>query len=197
MSSGLSYFIDTKIFPKSRGAYIVGGAIRDMLCDRTPLDYDIAVLADPDAFARQVARNTNGRLVEIGKPGQEIIRVVAKETMIDISKVKGKSIDADLRARDYSINAMAYDLFSNQLIDPLGGRSDLAHKTIRMVSKGIFNQDPLRLLRAFRMAAVLQFKIESHTKSCSKCSKALNATITSAKWRIPVCCLRSCPSLPP
>ncbi|MGD9043657.1 MAG: HD domain-containing protein [Desulfobacterales bacterium] len=165
MSSGLSYFIDTKIFPKSRGAYIVGGAIRDMLCDRTPLDYDIAVLADPDAFARQVARNTNGRLVEIGKPGQEIIRVVAKETMIDISKVKGKSIDADLRARDYSINAMAYDLFSNQLIDPLGGRSDLAHKTIRMVSKGIFNQDPLRLLRAFRMAAVLQFKIESHTKT--------------------------------
>ena len=157
--------IDTKIFPKSRGAYIVGGAIRDILCGRPPLDYDVAVTADPVEFARQVANNTNGRLVEIGKPGQEIIRVVAKETMIDISKAKGRSIEDDLQARDFSINAMAYDLFSLQLIDPLGGQSDLTRKTIRMVSKGIFNQDPIRLLRAFRMAAVLQFDIESHTKS--------------------------------
>ena len=157
--------IDTKIFPKSQGAYIVGGAIRDILCGRSPLDYDVAVVKDPVEFARQVARNTNGRLVEIGKPGLEIIRVVAKDTIIDISAVKGTSIDADLRARDYSINAMAYDLFSRQLIDPLGGQRDLAHKTIRMVSKRVFKQDPLRLLRAFRMAAVLQFEIESHTKT--------------------------------
>jgi len=157
--------IDTKIFPKSRGAYIVGGAIRDILCGRPPLDYDVAVVPDPVEFARQVANNTNGHLVEIGKPGQEIIRVVAKETMIDISKAKGGSIEDDLQARDFSINAMAYDLFSHQLIDPLGGQPDLARKTIRMVSKGIFNQDPIRLLRAFRMAAVLQFDIESHTKS--------------------------------
>ncbi|MGD9238909.1 MAG: hypothetical protein PVG69_02725, partial [Desulfobacterales bacterium] len=114
--------IDTKIFPKSRGAYIVGGAIRDILCGRPPLDYDVAVLADPVEFAHQVAHNTNGRLVEIGKPGQEIIRVVSKETTIDICKIKGTSIDDDLRARDFSINAMAYDLFSHQLIDPCGGQ---------------------------------------------------------------------------
>ena len=157
--------IDTKIFPKSRGAYIVGGAIRDILCGRPPLDYDVAVVADPVEFAHQVANNTNGRLVEIGKPGQEIIRVVSKETTIDICKVKGTSIDDDLRARDFSINAMAYDLFSHQLIDPLGAQSDLARKTIRMVSKSIFNQDPVRLLRAFRMAAVLHFDIEAHTKT--------------------------------
>jgi tRNA nucleotidyltransferase/poly(A) polymerase len=157
--------IDTKIFPKSRGAYIVGGAIRDILCGRPPLDYDVAVLADPVEFAHQVAHNTNGRLVEIGKPGQEIIRVVSKETTIDICKIKGTSIDDDLRARDFSINAMAYDLFSHQLIDPLGGQSDLARKTIRMVTKRIFNQDPVRLLRAFRMAAVLHFDIEAHTKT--------------------------------
>jgi tRNA nucleotidyltransferase/poly(A) polymerase len=83
--------------------------------------------------------------------------------MIDISKVKGTSIEDDLQARDFSINAMAYDLFSHQLIDPCGGQPDLAGKTIRMVSKRIFNQDPVRLLRAFRMAAILQFDIESHT----------------------------------
>jgi tRNA nucleotidyltransferase/poly(A) polymerase len=122
-------------------------------------------VADPAEFAHQMAQNTNGRLVEIGKPGQEIIRVVSKETTIDICKVKGTSIDDDLRARDFSINAMAYDLFSHQLIDPLGGQADLARKTIRMVSKSIFNQDPVRLLRAFRMAAVLNLNIEAHTKT--------------------------------
>ncbi len=157
--------IDTKIFPKSRGAYIVGGAIRDILSGRPPLDYDVAVVSDPVEFAHLLVNNTNGRLVIFGKPGQEIIRVVAKETLIDISKVKGTSIEDDLRARDFSINAMAYDLFSHQLIDPLGGQPDLACKTIRMVSKRIFNLDPVRLLRAFRMAAVLQFDIESHTKT--------------------------------
>ena len=165
--------IDTKIFPKSRGAYIVGGAIRDILCGRPPLDYDVAVAADPVEFARQVANNTNGRLVEIGKPGQEIIRVVAKETMIDICKLKGSSIDDDLQARDFSINAMAFDLCSHRLIDPLGGQSDLARKTIRMVSKNIFNQDPVRLLRAFRMAAVLHFDIASHTKTAIEKHAAL------------------------
>jgi tRNA nucleotidyltransferase/poly(A) polymerase len=60
--------IDTKIFPKNRGAYIVGGAIRDILSGRPPLDYDVAVAADPVEFARQVANNTKGRLVEIYQP---------------------------------------------------------------------------------------------------------------------------------
>jgi len=157
--------IDTNIFPKSRGAYIVGGAIRDILSGRSPLDYDVAVAADPAAYAHQLADITNGRLVEIGKPGQKIIRVVTNETLIDISKVQGMSIDDDLRARDFTINAMAYDLFSHRLIDPLGGQTDLAHKTIRMVSKHIFKQDPVRLLRAFRMAAILQFEIASQTQT--------------------------------
>ena len=157
--------IDPKIFPKSRGAYIVGGAIRDILCGRAPLDYDVAVATDPAGFALRLANNIGGRPVEIGKAGQEIIRVVAKETIIDISRLKGTSIEDDLQARDFSINAMAYDLFANQLIDPFGGQPDLARKTIRMVSKRIFIDDPVRLLRAFRMAAVLQFGIESHTKA--------------------------------
>ena len=157
--------IDPKIFPKSRGAYIVGGAIRDILSGRPPLDYDVAVATDPAEFAHRVAKNIGGHQVEIGKPGQEIIRVVAKETLIDISRLKGTSIEDDLQARDFSINAMAYDLFANRLIDPYGGQPDLARKTVRMVSKRIFVDDPVRLLRAFRMAAVLQFDIESHTKT--------------------------------
>jgi tRNA nucleotidyltransferase/poly(A) polymerase len=165
--------IDTKIFPKSRGAYIVGGAIRDILRGRSPIDYDVAVVGDPFEFAHQVAKNTNGSLVEIGKSGQTIIRVVAKKTMIDISRGKGASIEEDLHTRDFSINAMAYDLCAYQLIDPIGGQQDLANKTIRMVSNNIFKKDPVRLLRAFRIAAALQFDIESHTRSAIEKNAAL------------------------
>lgn len=165
--------IDTKIFPKSRDAYIVGGAIRDILHGRSPIDYDVAVGGDPLGFARQVAKNTEGHLVEIGKCGQTIIRVVTEKIMIDISRIKGASIEEDLHTRDFSINAMAYDLYAYQLIDCLGGQQDLARKTIRMVSNTIFKQDPVRLLRAFRIAAMLQFDIESHTKSAIEKNAAL------------------------
>ena len=164
---------DTKIFPKSRGAYIVGGAIRDILRGRSPIDYDVAVAGDPFEFAHQVAKNTEGRLVEIGKSGQTIMRVVTEKIMIDISRIKGASIEEDLQARDFSINAMAYDLYAYQLIDSLGGQRDLADKTIRMVSNNIFKQDPVRLLRAFRIAAMLRFDIESHTKSAIEKDAAL------------------------
>jgi tRNA nucleotidyltransferase/poly(A) polymerase len=165
--------IDSKIFPKSRGAYIVGGAVRDILRGRSPIDYDVAVMDDPFEFAQLVAKQTEGRLVEIGKSGQTIMRVVTEKTMIDISGMKGASIEEDLHARDFSINAMAYDLYADQLIDCLGGQQDLANKTIRMVSNHIFKQDPVRLLRAFRIAAMLRFDIEPHTKSAIEKDAAL------------------------
>lgn len=165
--------INTKIFPKSPGAYIVGGAIRDLLRGRSPVDYDVAVVGNPSEFARQLAASTEGHLVEIGKSGQSIMRVITAETMIDISRIKGASIQEDLHARDFSINAMAYDLHADQLIDPLGGQQDLTNRTIRMVSNDIFKQDPVRLLRAFRIAAVLRFDIDPHTRSAIEKDAAL------------------------
>jgi tRNA nucleotidyltransferase/poly(A) polymerase len=157
--------LDTKIFPKAPGAFIVGGSIRDLLCGRAPVDYDVAVLGDPVKFARQIASSINGRMVEIGKPGQMIIRVVSEKHIIDVSSLKEASIEKDLQSRDFTINAMAYDLSSNRLIDPVGAQRDLKNKTIRMVSKGIFKRDPVRLLRAYRIAAEFQFEIESQTKA--------------------------------
>ena len=157
--------IDTKIFPETPGTFIVGGSIRDMLLGRSPIDYDVAVMGDPVRFARQIERRTNGHRVEIGKPGQMIIRVVSEKNIIDISKTKEASIEKDLRARDFTINAMAYDLAQHRLIDPVGAIDDLKNKTIRMVSKSIFKQDPVRLLRAYRIAAESRFEIEPQTKA--------------------------------
>lgn len=191
--------IDTQIFPKTPGAFIVGGSIRDMLCGRWPTDYDVAVSGDPLQFARGVENNTNGRLVKIGKPGKMILRVIAAGRMIDISERKEGPIEQDLRARDFTINAMAYELSSQRLIDPLQGQQDLKNRTIRMVSEGIFNQDPVRLLRAFRMAAALQFEIEPQTKTAIKKQAALIRH--SAKERVReelfklLQCARACPYL--
>ena len=85
--------IDTKIFPQTPGAYIVGGSIRDLICGRSPADYDIAVLGDAVKFARQIESSTNGRMVELGKPGQMIIRVVSEKNIIDISGIQKESIE--------------------------------------------------------------------------------------------------------
>jgi tRNA nucleotidyltransferase/poly(A) polymerase len=165
--------IDTKIFPEIPGAFIVGGSIRDLLCGRSPVDYDVAVLGDPVKFARQIERSTNGRMVELGKPGQRIIRVVSEKNSIDVSSIKESSIEKDLLARDFTINAMAYELSSNRLIDPIGAQRDLNNKTVRMVSKDIFKRDPVRLLRAYRIAAEFQFEIDSQTTAAIKKHAAL------------------------
>jgi tRNA nucleotidyltransferase/poly(A) polymerase len=160
--------IDKRIFPETSGAFIVGGSIRDLLCGRSPVDYDVAVLGDPVKFARQIERSTNGRMVELGKPGQMIIRVVSEKNSIDVSSIKEASIEKNLLARDFTINAMAYELSSNRLIDPVGAQRDLNNKTVRMVSKDIFKRDPVRLLRAYRIAAEFQFEIDRQTTAAIK-----------------------------
>lgn len=154
---------DSNIFPQTKGAYITGGSIRDLLLGRAPSDYDIAVLENPAEFAGRMAAATQGHLVTLGKPGKMITRVIADTAVFDISPVYGASIEDDLLQRDFTINAMAYDLSLKEIIDPLGGLKDLDHQEIRMVSNQVFQKDPIRLLRAFRMAAGLDFTIEPGT----------------------------------
>ena len=165
--------LDKKIFPRAPGTFIVGGSIRDLLCGRAPVDYDVAVQGDPVKYARRIERSTNGRLVELGKPGKMIIRVVGEKHIIDVSSITEGSIENDLQARDFTINAMAFDLSSNRLIDPVGAQDDLKNKTIRMVSDDIFQRDPVRLLRAYRIAAEFEFEIESQTKAAIRKHAAL------------------------
>ena len=94
-----------------------------------------------------------------------IIRVVSKDNIFDITSLNGSFIEDDLKKRDFTINAMAYDLSSGEIIDCLGGLGDLADKKVRMVSSGVFKKDPIRLIRAYRIAACLNFEIEPQTAS--------------------------------
>ncbi|MFC1812416.1 CCA tRNA nucleotidyltransferase [Thermodesulfobacteriota bacterium] len=156
---------DSSLFPKTAGVYIVGGSVRDLLLDRSPTDYDIAVSENPEQLAKKMAATTKGRLVKMGKPGQMIFRVVSSDHIFDITSLNGESIADDLNKRDFTINAMAFDLKSGKIIDCLGGIKDLADKKIRMVSRDVFKKDPVRLIRAYRIGACLDFEIEPHTVS--------------------------------
>lgn len=157
--------------PETKGAYIVGGSVRDLLIGRTPSDYDIAVLGFPEKYASDLSSRISGHVVKIGKQNQMIYRVISEKNIFDVSAVSGKTIEDDLSNRDFTLNAIGYDLCSKMIIDPLGGRKDLSEKKIRMVSKEVFKNDPVRLIRAYRIGATFDFEIEPDTeKAISECA---------------------------
>jgi len=156
---------DTDTFPFKTGVYVVGGSVRDLLAGRMPHDYDMVVHQDSTNFASRLAAMTGGHIVELGKQDQKMLRVVTKDRFFDIMPVNGTSIESDLRRRDFTINAMAVDVSSGKLVDPLGGKKDLAAKTVRMVSREVFRKDPVRLIRAYRMAATFEYNIDKNTQA--------------------------------
>jgi tRNA nucleotidyltransferase/poly(A) polymerase len=166
---------DTEIFNKSlwKDAYIVGGSVRDRLLGHTPLDFDVAVFGDAKKFAKRLATVTNGHWVEMGKQGHGVYRVIVDKMILDVSAVNGATIEQDLKRRDFTINAMAYDIASKAFIDCVGGMQDLANRKIRMVSRSVFERDPVRLIRAYRMGAAFEFIIERRTVSAIKADAGL------------------------
>jgi len=165
--------ITTDIIPAGADGYMVGGSIRDILMGRSPTDYDFAVPGNPLKFASQIAAKIGGHPVEIGKAGRQILRVVSPRHIVDIAPVNGPTIESDLHKRDFTIDAMACHLPSGELIDPFNGRADLSLKLVRMVSSDVFRKDPIRLLRAFRIAAQLGFRIEACTAAAVRDNAAL------------------------
>jgi poly(A) polymerase len=157
----LSAILD--LLPDAAGAYLVGGTVRDIFIGRAPLDIDIAVARDARHFAARLAEGAGGRLVTMGSPGKTVYRVVADGRIFDITPLAGQSLEEDLGRRDFTINAMAIALRTRTLIDLHGGQQDLRTQTIRMVHPSAFRRDPIRLLRAYRCAANLNFKIDALT----------------------------------
>ena len=158
--------------------YLVGGAVRDMLCGREVQDFDIAT----DALPQEVAKIFR-RVIPTGiKHGT--VTVLFKGTRFEVTTFRiddeyrdgrrpesvtfSPSIEEDLSRRDFTINAMAYDLRENHLLDPHGGRRDLKAGIIRAIGDPLkrFQEDGLRPIRACRFAAQLGFSIEERTFAC-------------------------------
>ena len=154
---------DLNLLPKP--VYVVGGAVRDALLGRVraELDLDLVIPAGAVAVARQLATAYRAGFVLLDAERQ-IARVVFPGLTVDIAQQDGGSITDDLARRDYTINAIAYDLQTKELIDPLNGTQDIQQRMLRMVIKDNLISDPLRLLRAYRQGAQLNFTIESDTR---------------------------------
>ncbi|MGH2582935.1 MAG: HD domain-containing protein [Anaerolineales bacterium] len=155
--------------PEGQEIYLVGGAVRDLLLGRATNDFDFAVPGPAIPLARRVAQKLGadfypldserdaGRLLVQGSGG--------KRATFDFVGFQGKDIDADLAARDFTINAMAIDLRNpGALLDPFGGAQDLLAKVVKAVSPSVFENDAVRILRAVRMAAAFGMKIEKETR---------------------------------
>lgn len=153
-------------------AWLVGGAVRDRLLGRRTSDYDV-VIAQPDGVervARALGRGADG--VAFGLSDEfGGWRVVAHDRswQVDLSALgDGETIEADLRRRDLTVNAIAQPLAGGGLVDPLGGERDLGARTLRAASSEAFASDPLRTLRLARLVCELDFVAEPATVALAR-----------------------------
>jgi poly(A) polymerase len=147
-----------------REAWIVGGAVRDRLLGRATTDLDVAMTDDPADAAGALARATSGTPFQLsGAFGAWRVVGRGHSWHIDLVVLRDCDIHADLAARDFTLNAMAEPLAGGELLDPHGGRADLDARRLRMVTPGALADDPLRTLRAVRLAIELDLTIEPET----------------------------------
>ena len=174
---------DDFVLKEINEGYLVGGSIRDLFtkhcvfCDR-----DISIKG-AENFARKIANKWDGTFIELDNENK-IYRVVLpdKINFLDISELQGNTIEEDLKRRDFTINAIAYDLANNEFIDVTGGLKDLKNKVLRHIDDKNFEDDPLRILRAFRFYAVTGFKMTIELENALK--KYLPLALNPAKERI-------------
>jgi len=155
-------------------AYLTGGMVRDMRLGREVEDIDLAVAGDALEVASTLADELGGRYVcldEENGVGRVVLAAADKKWELDFSTIED-GVEADMARRDFTIDAMAVELAellrrpeSPALIDPLCGEQDLNAGLIRVVSEASFPADPVRLLRAVRLAAELSFTIHDRTKT--------------------------------
>ncbi|MBS1677593.1 MAG: HD domain-containing protein [Actinobacteria bacterium] len=148
----------------AEGVWIAGGAVRDAALGRDITDLDLAVAGDPGPVAKALGRELGEHAFELSAEFRTW-RVVAGGCgwQVDVTALRGDSIEADLAARDFTVGAVAVPLADGEAIDPTGGLVDLERGVLRAVGPGSFDEDPLRLLRAARLAADLSLEIDPGT----------------------------------
>lgn len=158
-------------------AYVVGGAVRDWCMDRQVTDWDVATSAPPERI-KTLFRDIRSFSLKHGTVTLVDSGRNYEVTTFRSSRGFALTVKEDLGHRDFTINAMAYDLNKKEIMDPHRGRCDIQKKVLRAVgdAEERFQEDPLRLLRAVRLVAELSFKIEQETL------KALWAMSDRLRW---------------
>ncbi|MEA2418470.1 MAG: poly(A) polymerase, partial [Thermoleophilaceae bacterium] len=159
-------------------AWIVGGALRDELLERPVRDVDVAVAGDPARAARALAAELKAPVFRLSE-AFGAWRVIDRRggRVYDFAPLQGETIEADLAKRDFTINAMARPVelealggaaSAADLVDPLGGRADLASRTLRVLGPEAYESDPLRALRLARFSAELGFAPDPETERLTR-----------------------------
>jgi poly(A) polymerase len=150
-------------------AWLVGGAVRDQLLGRPAgADLDLVIDGPVDAAARAFARSARATAFPLSDQHGGW-RVVGRPPswQADLNPLRGGSIDADLRLRDFTVNAIARPLEGEELVDPLGGAADLAAGRLRLAAPQAIEADPLRALRLARLACELELMPDADARAAA------------------------------
>lgn len=144
----------------------MGGCVRDALLGYASpyLDLDFVLPENPVQTAQAIARHYRAGFVVLDE-ARQIARVVFDGATADFALQVGSTLTEDLQRRDFTVNAIAYSPHTQTFVDPLNGQADLKHRLLRMISAENLQDDPLRLMRAFRQAAQLSFSVEAKTRA--------------------------------
>ncbi|HNY93475.1 MAG TPA: hypothetical protein PKJ88_02125 [Flexilinea sp.] len=155
-----------KVVPSSVQIYLVGGAVRDIILGKKVRDFDFVIEGLVRPVGRNLANELNGKFYVLDDD-RNMVRVLLNADSdeyycIDISQLNGSTLEEDLYSRDFTINAIAIDFIQkNKFIDPMGGVSDLKEKKLRMCNLESIKSDPLRGMRAIRMAVDYDLTMDS------------------------------------
>jgi poly(A) polymerase/tRNA nucleotidyltransferase (CCA-adding enzyme) len=153
--------ITTKLLANGYQAFLVGGAIRDFLLGVQAKDWDVATNATPEEIRRLFSTTRSFHL----KHGTITLVAGGKHIEVTTFRAPAGGIEEDLAHRDFTINAVAYDLMGERIIDPFGGMKDIRRKVVRAVLDpiGRFREDPLRMMRAIRFSQELGYSLDPQT----------------------------------
>jgi tRNA nucleotidyltransferase (CCA-adding enzyme) len=177
-------------------AWLVGGAVRDLLLGAQTVDLDVAIEGDAREVARALAERLGGEAVEHERFRTATVR--AHDLVVDLASTRRESyahpgalpdvepagLDEDLARRDFTINAMAAALPTGELRDPQDGRADLAAGVIRVLHPRSFVDDPTRLLRAVRYESRFGFRMDPESERLAREAIAAGAPATVSGARI-------------
>lgn len=176
MSAGIPN-IGSEVIPKdlrdllcqyNSNIFLVGGSVRDIFLNRKSHDYDFVFEGDFKNYARKIANKLDGHFFILDKV-RKTYRIIyynndMQRKILDFAELKNGDINTDLKLRDFSINAIAINVKNlKEHYDPLDGIKDIKEKNIRACSSDAFIDDPIRILRAVRLAYSLNFKIQNDT----------------------------------
>lgn len=168
-------------------AYIVGGAVRDLLVGKQPKDFDIATDATPNRL-RKLFRNSR----VIGKRFR-LVHVVFRDKVIEVTTFRGQdsegfrnvygSIQEDVLRRDFSLNALYYSPVREEIVDFVGGIKDIRAKVVRPIIplERIFEEDPVRMIRAIKYSVTTGFQMQFRLRRRLRRSVALLENISESR----------------